>query len=421
MARRRILTDVTPLRRFPQFKRLWSGQLVSVLGTQLTVVAVPYQLYRATHSSFDVGLLSLAQLGPLLAGSVIGGSIADAADRRRLLLVTQTLLAATSVGLAVNATLVHPAIWPLFVMTGLAAGLSGVDSPTRSAVFAGLVDRRSFASAAALNQMVFQVGGVVGPALAGILLGQFGLGPVYWVDVATFGVALLAVAGLDPLPPGEGSAKFGLSSIAEGFSYLRGRQALQATFVIDLDAMVFGMPRALFPALGLGRFGGGAGVVGLLYAAPGAGALLASLLTGWVGGVRRQGRAVVVAVVVWGLAITAFGFAYWLPLALGFLALAGAADVVSAVFRNTILQLSVPDVLRGRLSAIHIAVVTGGPRLGDTEAGAVAALLGNQVSVISGGLMCVAGALVIGSLMPALARYDAHQHLDGGEDAGAKP
>jgi hypothetical protein len=241
---------------------------------------------------------------------------------------------------------------------------------------------------------------VAGPALAGLLLSRFGAAPVYWIDVASFGVALTSVARMRPLPPEGGGTRAGLGSVVEGLRFLRGRRALTGTFVVDLDAMIFGMPRALFPALGTGVYRGGATAVGLLYAAPGAGALAGALLTGWVGRVRRQGRAVLLAVVVWGLAIAGFGLARWLPLGLLLLAAAGAADVVSAVFRNTILQLSVPDALRGRLSGIHIAVVTGGPRLGDMEAGSVAALAGPRLAVVSGGLAAVAGVALIAWLLP---------------------
>jgi hypothetical protein len=241
--------------------------------------------------------------------------------------------------------------------------------------------------------------------VAGLPLAQFSIAVAYWVDVATFGAATLALVAMRPLPPEGGGTRTGLASIAEGLRYLRGRQALQGTFVIDINAMVFGMPRALFPELATRTFGGGAGVVGLLYAAPGTGALLGALSSGWVGHVRRQGRAVLIAVLVWGLAITVFGLSAWLPLALAMLALAGAADVVSAVFRNTILQASVPDRLRGRLSSVHIAVVTGGPRLGDVEAGTVAALAGPQVSVVTGGLACMAGVAVIARKLPGLGRW----------------
>jgi hypothetical protein len=231
------------------------------------------------------------------------------------------------------------------------------------------------------------------------------LSTAYAIDFSTFTIAALLSVGLRRLPPGEGAAdRPGMSSLWEGMRFLRGRRALQGTFVVDLNAMVFGMPRALFPALGTGLFGGGAATVGLLYAAPGAGALIGAVLAGWVGRVRRQGRAVLLGVVAWGLAITVFGLAAWLPLALVMLAVAGAADVFSAVFRNTILQLTVPDGLRGRLSAIHIAVVTGGPRLGDLESGGVAAIAGPRFSVVSGGLACLVGVALIAWRIPQIDR-----------------
>jgi MFS family permease len=410
--KRRLVADLSPLRRFPQFRLLWCGYLVSNIGSQLTVVAVPLQVFSMTHSSLDVGLLSLVALGPLLVGSLVGGSIADAVDRRKLLLVTETALAGASVGLALNASTRHPLLWPVFALTAFSAMFSGVDSPTRTAMVANIVDRRSYAAANALWQLLFQTAQVGGPAIAGLLISRIGIAVVYWTDAATFGAALLSVLLLRPVAASSERTTFGMRSMVEGFTYLRGRRALQSVFIVDLDAMIFGLPRALFPALGLVRFHGGATAVGLLYSAPGAGALIGAFLTGWVAHVRRQGRAVMVAVGIWGIAIVVFGFSPWLPLALSMLAVAGAADVLSAVFRGTILQLSVPDSLRGRLSAINIAVVTGGPRLGDAEAGAVAALAGVQFSVVSGGLACLVGLAIIAALMPEFSRYDAADHLE---------
>ena len=215
-----------------------------------------------------------------------------------------------------------------------------------------------------------------------------------------------------PIPPDGGGTKASAASIVEGLRFLKGRQALQGTFVIDINAMVFGMPRALFPAIGTAL--GGPTIVGLLYAAPGAGALVGAATSGWVSRVDRQGRATIVAVVAWGASIAAFGVTHWLPLALLFLALAGAADVISAVFRNTILQLSVPDRLRGRLNSVHIAVVTGGPRLGDFESGAVAALFTPEVAVVSGGLACIVGAFVIARAMPGLRGWRMTEHGGAG-------
>ncbi len=380
---------------------------MSHLGRQLTVVAIPYQVFIITGSSLAVGMVGLVTVVPLVTLSLAGGAIADAVDRRKLLLVTQLLSAATSAGLAVNAASPSPRLWPIYVLAALSAGLAGVDHPARAAIIPRLVGRRLFPSAAALGQIQFQVGHVVGPALAGVIISRVSLAAAYWIDAASFGAAVVAIAAIRPQPPEGGGTRASLASIVEGLRYLRGRRLLISTFLIDINAMVFGMPRALFPALGTTFFGGGAVTVGLLYAAPGAGALAGALLTGWVGGVRRQGRAVIVAVIVWGGAIAVFGLVPWLPLGLAMLALAGAADVVSAVFRNTILQLSVPDSLRGRLSSVHIAVVTGGPQIGDAEAGAVAAVTSPRFSVVSGGVACVLGALVLARCVPELARYDA--------------
>ena len=403
----RLLVDVSPLRESRDYRFLFAGQAVAHLGSQLTVVAIPYQVYLLTKSSLAVGMIGLVSLVPLVALSLIGGAVADAVDRRKLLVVTQAALGLTSVALALNAHRAHPALWPMYACAALAAGLAGVDLPTRNAILPNLVRREQFSAAVALGQVLFQVGQVAGPALAGLVIAKVSVGAAFWLDSSTALVAMAATLAIRPQPPHGGGTKAGIASIREGLAYLKGRRMLVGTFLIDINAMVFGMPRALFPALGTGLYGGGAGVVGLLYAAPGAGALLGAVLTGWVGRVRRQGSAVIVAVIAWGAAIAGFGLVGWLPLGLFLLAVAGAADVISAVFRNTILQLSVPDALRGRLSSVHIAVVTGGPQLGDAEAGAVAALTSARVSVVSGGLACVVGVLLLLRLVPELARYDA--------------
>jgi hypothetical protein len=406
----RLFIDLTPLRRSRDFRYLIGGELVSVLGTQLTTVAVPYQVYRLTHSSLDVGLVSLAQLFPLIAGALLGGSVVDAMDRRRLLMVAQVLPALCSVGLALNADL-GPSLWPLFVLPALSAGFSPLDSAGRSAIVPRLVRRSELSTANAMFQALFQFGLVVGPAVAGLLLAGAGVRFVYWMDVASFGAALLGAFMMSPQPPSQDADRRpGLRSIVEGLRYVRGRQAIQGAYLIDINAMVFGMPRALFPALATNLFGGGASTLGFLYAAPGAGALIGALTTGWVSRIQRQGLAVIVAVIAWGAAITGFGLVRWLPgpaalpVALVLLAAAGCADVISAVFRSTIIQLAVPDALRGRLAGLQTAVVTGGPRIGDAEAGAVAAGFGNTFSVVSGGLACIAGALVVARLLPGFRR-----------------
>ena len=272
----RLFVDITPLRKSPQYRRLWFGYAVNQLGSQLTIVAVAYQVYKLTGSSLDVGLISLAQLGPAIIGPIIGGSMADAIDRRTILLFTNIGGAACTVGLAVNASVAHPAIWPLYVCGALSAATSGVDQPTRNAMMIMLVKRDSFVAANALRTLLQQIALVVGPSVAGLLLAGVGIKAVFWIDVATFGVALLAVASLHAHPPSDGGTRFGLQSVLEGFQFLRGRQAVQGCFYMDLNAMILGMPTALFPALGVHYFHGGAQAVGYLYAAPGAGAFLAA-------------------------------------------------------------------------------------------------------------------------------------------------
>jgi MFS family permease len=410
---RSLLIDLTPLRRSRDFRFLVGGELVSVLGNQLTTVAVPFQVYQLTHSSLDVGLVSTTQLAPLIAGSLLAGSIADAIDRRRLLMVAQVLMALCSAGLAINADL-GTALWPLFLLPALSAGFSGLDSSGRSAIIPNMVQRSEVSTANAIFQSLFQFSQVAGPALAGLLLAGAGVRFVYWLDVAGFGVAFVAMFLMTPQPPQEGSQRPGVRSILEGLAFVRGRQAIQGAYLIDINAMVFGMPRALFPALAVSGFGGGATTLGFLYAAPGAGALAGALTTGWVSRVQRQGLAVILAVIAWGAAITGFGLVHWLPLALVLLAAAGCADVISAVFRSTIIQLAVPDSLRGRLAGLQIAVVTGGPRIGDLEAGSVAAAFGATFSVVSGGLACIAGALLLARALPGFRR----QRVLGPGEAG---
>jgi MFS family permease len=405
----KVFIELAPLRESRQFRLLYLGQIVSSIGSGVTVVAAPVQVYVLTDSSLMVGLLGLAQVIPLIAGSLVGGALADAHDRRRVLLLAQVLVAATSMGLALNAMLSSPQVWLVFVLTTLQAAFYGLDRPTRSAATPALVGPLNLPAALALNQLLLQLSIVVGPALGGLLIDKVSIASAFWVDTISFGFAIVALLFMKPILPEGGGTRASAASIMEGIRFLRGRQALQGTFVIDINAMVFGMPRALFPALGLTVFGG-TDAVGLLYAAPGAGAMVGALTSGWVSRVDRQGRATILAVIAWGASIAAFGLTTALPLALLLLAVAGASDVISAVFRNTILQLSVPDHLRGRLSSIHIAVVTGGPRVGDAESGIVAAATSPAFAVVSGGVACMAGALAIGRFMPELTEWRLSRH-----------
>lgn len=409
---RRFFVDVDPLRQSPGFRWLYGGLSLAWLGRQLTVVAVPYQVYQLTGSTLLVGALGIAQLVPLLLTSVVGGAIVDSFDRRRLLVIAQLLLMVTALGLALNSTFDEPQVWLVFVLSAINAGVSAIDNPARSASVPALVGRHLLPAALALTQTVGNVAKTVGPALGGILIAKFGLGVTYGTEAALFAIGTLFMLRIGELRPEGGGQRFGWESIKEGYQFLRDRRLLQANFVIDLNAMIFGMPQALFPAIGETVLGGDASTVGLLYAAPGAGALIAAVTSGWVGGIRRQGLAVVIAVIAWGAAIAGFGLATSTAVAVVLLAIAGGADVISAVFRNTILQLAVPDRLRGRLSSIHIAVVSGGPRLGDFEAGAVAAATTPQISVVSGGLACILGALIIARKMPELLAYEAEETVD---------
>jgi predicted MFS family arabinose efflux permease len=414
---RHVLVDVSPLRRSRDLRCLAAGQLLSTLGAQLTMVAVAYQVYALTRSSLAVGLVSLAQVVPLIAGALLGGSLADAADRRRVLLVAQLLTLLCSAGLAVNAD-TGPSLWPLFILPAVAAGFTATTESGMSAILPNLVPRGEVATVNATFQALFQIGQVAGPAVAGLLLAGAGVRFVYWMDVATIAAAMLATFLMSPQPPqAAASQRPGLRSVVTGLRYLRGRPVIQGTYLIDINAMVFGMPRAVFPALAATVFGGGASTLGFLYAAPGAGALLGALTTGWVHRVRRQGRAVIIAVLAWGAAITCFGLVRWLPAALVLLAVAGWADVISAVFRSTILQLTVPDALRGRLMGLQMAVVTGGPRIGDAESGAVAAAFSPVTSVVSGGLACIGGALLLARLLPAFRRQEMAAAPDGAQPA----
>ena len=417
----RILVDVAPLRESREFRLLFTGQLIGVLGTQLTVVAIPFQVYALTRSSLQVGAVSLAQLFPLIIGALIGGSIGDALDRRTILLVTSLALSLTSGALALNALVTHPSVLAIYVISAVAAALTGVISTARNAVIPSLIQPRQLVAAYAFVQAVFQLGTVVGPALAGLLISAVHLQWVYAIDAITYVLTVFTVLAMARIPPAEGAARPGLRSIVEGLRYVRGRQVLQGAYLIDINAMVFGMPRALFPALATTVFHGGARTLGYLYAAPGAGALVGALATGWLERIRRQAWAVIIAVVVWGAAIMAFGFVHVLWVALLLLAVAGWADVISAVLRNTILQASVPEAFRSRISALQMAVVQGGPRLGDLEAGAVATAVSNEFSIVSGGLACIVGAVVLSAALPRFRRFRAGEQEVVGGAGGEEP
>jgi ENTS family enterobactin (siderophore) exporter len=401
-SRRRLIADLTPLRVSPQYRLLLGTQLAGMLGANFTAVAVPYQVWVLTHSSLLVGLAGLVEAVPLTGGMLAGGALADAHDRRRLLLTSRLLLAFVGAGLALNVGAGRGGLGRIFALIAVYQLLTGLGSPAATAAIPGLIPAELLPANGALSAIIHQGSTVAGPAFAGLLIAKAGVASAYWVDVAGFAIQVALLVAMRPLRPGAGGRRASVGAIGEGLRYVGKNPLVLSLLLIDLDAMVFGMPRALFPALGTGLFHGDATTVGLLFAAPGAGAVVAAVASGWVGRVRRAGIAVVAAVVAWGAAITVFGLVPWLPLALALLALAGAADVVSEVFRTTLLQLAAPDNLRGRISALWLAQVTASPRVGDAEAGAVAAISTPQISVISGGLACMAGAVVLALLIPGL-------------------
>ena len=408
---RRLAIDTGPLRRYPAFRRLFVGQTISTFGSEISAVAAPFQLYELTHSTLQVGLLSLCELFPLLTLTIVGGVIADAFDRRRLLLWTEALLAVVSAGLAFNASLGHPRVWALYVLATLSMCVFSFGVAGMVTVIPRLVEPEELAAANAIESVYGSTTSVAGPAVGGVLIALLGITGAFALDAGTFVASLWSIWMLPPLRPAPDADRPSVRSIVEGFRFVRSKKVLVGMFLTDSNAMVFGMPRALFPALA-NKFGGGASIVGGLYAAPYAGALVASLLSGWIGHVRRQGLVVALAAGAWGVAIAAFGFAGSLWVALLLLAVAGAADNVSAVMRQTILFSVTPDRLRGRLSGIEFAQVAAAPALGNVEAGVVASLTSLRFSIVSGGIACVVGTLLIALLIPGFIRYDAREAID---------
>jgi MFS family permease len=407
----RIAVDVRPLRASRDFRRLWFGTGISAIGSQITTVAIPFQLYELTGSTLLVGLLGIAALVPLLVVPIYGGAVADAVDRRRLLLLSDVALILVTGGLLVNALLPEPSIWFLFAAEALGTAAYGFQRPARNALTPRLVPDDQLLAAIAVEDVVFTLARVVGPALAGVLIATVGLAAAFAIDIATFGASLLAIWLLPPAPPAPDAARPSLQSILDGFRLVRRRKVLLGIFVVDTNAMIFGMPRALYPAFAE-KLGGGASILGLMYAAPFAGALIASLTSGWMMHVRRQGVGVCVAAAAWGVAIALVGFAEAVWFALVFLAVAGAADFVSAVLRSNILLTVTPDEMRGRLSGIELAQVAGAPEVGNVEAGIVASLTSVRASIVSGGVLTVAGTVAVALAVPALLRYDARRPQD---------
>ena len=403
---RGVAVDTTALRESRDYRVLVIGGLISGIGTQVTLVALPFQIYVLTSSSFLVGLLGLVELVPLVVVALLGGTLADRMDRRRLLLISQVVQAGTSLCLVIGAAAGSPPVGVLYLIAAVASGASAVDRPTRAAMVPALVGPERLRSAISFNYGLVQVAMVVGPAMGGIIIAAGGLTWAYAVDVATFLAMIAAVWAIasPPRPAVEPGASF-LSAVRDGIRFAGRSGELMGSFAIDILAMTFGMPRALFPALALTVYDAGPEGVGILYAAVSAGAVVAAFSTGWMIHARRLGRIVVFAVLVWGVGIACLGLTSELWVGALCLLVAGAADSVSAVCRSTILQTVTPDEMRGRMSAIFTLVVAGGPRLGDVESGTVAAVGGTQLSVVSGGVICVLGIVPVLAAFPEFWRY----------------
>ncbi len=408
----RLAVDVSSLRESRDLRLLVAGNLVTGLGTQAALVALPFQIYTQTRSAFLTGLLGAVELVPLIVLALLGGAIADRFDRRRLLLLDQIALVLCAGALAAASfALDEVPVWFLYVIGGLLAGFGAVQNVTRSAILPNLVRPAKLRSALALSFGLYQLTLVIGPGLGGLLIAAAGVEWAYVADAASCAAMVVALIGMAPQPPqSDGTPLVGIRrSIGDGLRFVRGNQALMGSFAIDLLAMTFGMPRALFAVLAVDVYGAGASGTGLLYAAVSAGATVAALTTGWLEHARRLGLIVIWAVVVWGGAIAGAGLVGSLWAAAALLCIAGAADSVSAVCRSTINQTVTPDAMRGRMSSVFSLVVTSGPRLGDVEAGSVAGLTSPRFSVVSGGVACVAGVALILIAFPALLRYDAEE------------
>ncbi|MFF6977133.1 MFS transporter [Streptomyces sp. NPDC008343] len=402
---RAVLPDLAPWRASVDFRRLWLSGLVSYFGSFLTFVALPVQIKELTGSAAAVGAIGAVELVPLIAFGLYGGALADALDKRKLIVWTEAGQAVLSAVLLVNALLPSPAIWPLYVVAALSSALVSVQRPAMDALLPRIVAHDHLPAAASLNALRWQVGGVAGPALAGVVVAYAGLGWAYGVDLLTFVVSVLFVLNLAPSPASHEAAKPSLKAIAEGARYAWNRKELLGTYVIDIAAMLFAMPLAVLPFLADELNAPWA--LGLMYAAVPAGAMLVSLTSGWTSRVHRHGRAVVLAAALWGTAIAAAGVSGNVWLVLLFLTLGGAADMVSGIFRGVMWNQTIPDELRGRLAGIELLSYSVGPQLGQTYVGGMAAWRGVRTSIWSGGLLCVGAVGLLALCLPKLMTYDA--------------
>ncbi|APB01798.1 MFS transporter [Nocardia seriolae] len=414
----KLLADITPLRD-PDYRRLWTTGIVTVIGAQLSVVAVPKQLYDITHSSSYVGLAGLFGLIPLIVFGLWGGALADAMDRRKLLLITSAGTGLTALAFWAQAAAGLNNVWLVLILFSLQQAFFAMNQPARSAIYPRLLPPEQLPAAHSLSMTVMQFGAIAGPVLAGMLISLAGLSTLYLLDSIALLATLWAVWKLPPIPPHGETGRAGLREMFDGFAYLATQKILLASFAVDVVAMVFGMPRALFPQIAQDSFGdsaSGGTALGLLFAAMSVGAVVGGVFSGWLSRVRRQGLAVVVCIVLWGLGMIGFGLAVGLVghglgmtlalwIALACLAFGGAVDMFSAALRTTMLQSVATDEMRGRLQGVFIVVVAGGPRIGDVAHGFAAAAVGTAVAAAGGGFLVVIGMMIAAVAFPAFVRY----------------
>ncbi|GAA2497737.1 MFS transporter [Streptomyces thermolineatus] len=402
---RGMLPDLSPLRSSREYRLLWSAGAVSVLGGFLTYVAVPLQVKEMTGSYLAVGLIAAAEIVPTIVFGLWGGALADSVDRRRLVLASELGLGLLSVMLLVNALLPEPMLWPLYLFVALLSALDGLQRPSLDALVPQVVAHDRLTAAAALNSLRWQIGAIVGPSLAGVLVATGGVETAYALDVVSFAVSLVLLLRLRTSPPPTGGEKPSLRRIAEGVRYARSRPELLGTYAVDAAAMFFAFPNTLFPFLA-DRLDA-PWSLGLMYGAGAVGSMLVGMTSGWTSRVHRHGRAVAYGAAVWGLAVAAAGWTSNVWLVLLCLTAAGGADMVSGLFRSTLWNQTIPDELRGRLAGLELLSFTVGPQCGQVRAGTAASLVGVRASFWSGGLMCAASVGLLAAALPKLMSYDA--------------
>jgi MFS family permease len=403
-----MLLDITPLKISRDYRYLFFGQLVSFFGSMMTFVVVPIQMYQLTASSLMVGLIGVAEFVPMFVLAFVGGALADAVDRRRMLRLTeigQTIVTAILLG---NSLLPRPQIWVLFVCVGIHAGLSGLQRPSFEALIPRIVPLEYMSAVSALNSLRYNFGAILSPVIAGLIFASFGASVAYAIDLITFAASLIAVWLIRAVPPAPDADEVSFESIKKGFRYAMSRQELLGTYLIDINAMLFGMPIALFPAIAA-LYGGAS--VGFLFSAIAIGALVASLTSGWAGKVNRHGLAITLAAGLWGVAIIFFGLSNNLWLALFFLGAAGFFDMISGIFRMTVWNQTIPNRFRGRLAGIEMISYLTGPMLGNAEAGIVAHFFSVKTSIISGGVLTILGTIVLAILLPKFITYDGREGI----------